>query len=299
LGDLAVGTSTSNVIPILYVNTGENYGGIGIATTSVSGSLLNVGTTTKAFFVNNDGSVGFNNVAYYWPGSQGGSNTVLRNDGSGNLTWVAGSSVGDGASNWTFVSANAIRPSSTAVGIIVTASSTFGATTTINSDLVVTGAMKNVATKIVAASDTPNRNARADYVCDGTNDQVEIQNAIWSLPAQGGIIYLLEGTYYIGSTTDENYIGINVTSSNITIIGAGKSTVLRRAWDAVSTRGVITLGDGGTNFATGTVVTNLSIDGQKQTMLGVKMSASILKIKSLNQELRIIGFMTMMERVFI
>ena len=31
-------------------------------------------------------------VTYYFPGTQGGSNTVLTNDGSGNLSWGAGSS---------------------------------------------------------------------------------------------------------------------------------------------------------------------------------------------------------------
>ena len=53
----------------------------------------------------------------------------------------------------------------------------------------------NVATYIVAASDSRNKDL-ADFVADGTNDEVEIQAAIDALPATGGVVYLLEGTFY-------------------------------------------------------------------------------------------------------
>ncbi|RLC39843.1 MAG: hypothetical protein DRH33_01795, partial [Candidatus Nealsonbacteria bacterium] len=60
---------------------------------------------------------------------------------------------------------------------------------------------KKGPTIIVAASDSTST-SRADYVCDGTDDQVEINNAINSLPPGiGGTVLLLEGTYYISSTT--------------------------------------------------------------------------------------------------
>ncbi len=56
------------------------------------------------------------------------------------------------------------------------------------------GAM--TATIVVAASDSLNK-AAANYVCDGTADNVEIQAAIDALPAGGGKVVLLEGTYIV------------------------------------------------------------------------------------------------------
>ena len=57
---------------------------------------------------------------------------------------------------------------------------------------------KSVATLIVAASNSLHKE-RADYVCDGVDDQIEIQAAIDALPSCGGKISLLEGIFYISS----------------------------------------------------------------------------------------------------
>jgi len=54
------------------------------------------------------------------------------------------------------------------------------------------------ATLIVAASDSLHPNM-ADYVCGGVDDQVEINAAINALPATGGTVLLLEGTYSISA----------------------------------------------------------------------------------------------------
>lgn len=62
------------------------------------------------------------------------------------------------------------------------------------------------ATFVVAASDaSATVKARADYICDGTNDEVQIQAAIDALPTtssnrRGGKILLSEGNFSIGST---------------------------------------------------------------------------------------------------
>jgi len=67
----------------------------------------------------------------------------------------------------------------------------------------------------VAASDASNASkGRADYRCDGTADNVEIQAALDALPAAGGKVVLSEGTFTI--TT-----GITETSDNVHIQGAG------------------------------------------------------------------------------
>lgn len=54
---------------------------------------------------------------------------------------------------------------------------------------------------LIAASGSPTRiKARADYVCDGVADQVEIQSAIDALPIIGGQIHLSQGRFYIDDT---------------------------------------------------------------------------------------------------
>lgn len=72
---------------------------------------------------------------------------------------------------------------------------------------------------IVAASDSRDK-ARADYVCDGTADEVEINTAINDLPAGGGGIQLLEGTYTLSSR-------IVISKNNVSIVGMGKATQIR------------------------------------------------------------------------
>jgi hypothetical protein len=57
---------------------------------------------------------------------------------------------------------------------------------------------KSTATFIVAASDSLNKD-RADYVCDGVDDQIEIQEAMDNM-AHGGRLQLLEGTFDISNT---------------------------------------------------------------------------------------------------
>lgn len=54
------------------------------------------------------------------------------------------------------------------------------------------------ATKIVAASDSI-VTTHADYVCDGTADEVQINLAIVALGTKGGNVVLLEGTYNLGA----------------------------------------------------------------------------------------------------
>jgi len=62
-----------------------------------------------------------------------------------------------------------------------------------------------VATRIVAA--------------DGSGDFEDIQEAINDLPSSGGVVYIKEGTYEVSSV-------ISISKSNVSLIGAGKSTVI-------------------------------------------------------------------------
>ncbi len=73
-------------------------------------------------------------------------------------------------------------------------------------------------TIVVAASDSYNKSGAA-YICDGTDDDVEIQAAIDSLPVGGGKVVLLEGIYTISATvTVDKPCNIKGAGLGITII---------------------------------------------------------------------------------
>lgn len=81
------------------------------------------------------------------------------------------------------------------------------------------------ATLVVAASNSSLKSqAAADYTCSGSGDQSTIRSAIDALPAGGGKVLLLEGTYNINSCLD-------VYKSNVMLEGMGDGTVLKRAFD--------------------------------------------------------------------
>ncbi len=87
---------------------------------------------------------------------------------------------------------------------------------------------ETVATKIVAA--------------DGSAEFTDIQLAIDALPAGGGVVYIKEGTYTISTT-------VLIIKSNVTIRGAGNSTLINS-----TTTTPIQIGDGSTS------VTRVSIE---------------------------------------
>ena len=68
-------------------------------------------------------------------------------------------------------------------------------------------------TLVVAAHDSSHPEG-ADYVCDGVNDEVQINTAIAKLPA-GGVVQLLDGTFTIGANA---YVRL---TSNVTVRGEG------------------------------------------------------------------------------
>ncbi|MBA7641705.1 hypothetical protein ES703_49390 [subsurface metagenome] len=115
------------------------------------------------------------------------------------------------------------------------------------------GKTNRSATLVVAASDSMFPTG-ADYICDGTDDQVEIQAAIDALPATGGEVFLLEGTYYITAST--------VMPSNSSLIGSGAGTVLKIPDGHNANLDIIINSDttGGNDHI---VVRNLKLDGNK------------------------------------
>jgi parallel beta-helix repeat protein len=80
-------------------------------------------------------------------------------------------------------------------------------------------AIPRTATIVVAASNSSAAGkAQADYACAGTSDDVVIQEALNALPASGGKVLLLEGTYNISSSI--------TLKSNQTLSGVSPEVVL-------------------------------------------------------------------------
>src|SRR4030043_392927 len=91
----------------------------------------------------------------------------------------------------------------------------------------------------VAASDASDiSKGRADYICDGVNDEVQIQAAIDALPALGGRVLLTEGNFYLSTggmwvagTAEHNnkYYCMKITKDHgpITIEGIPGATNLK------------------------------------------------------------------------
>jgi parallel beta-helix repeat protein len=89
------------------------------------------------------------------------------------------------------------------------------------------------------------------YLCDGTADQVEINAAIQALPATGGEVVILDGTYNITAKID-------VTKDNVNIRGNGNATVLKRMFNSSVKEGVIML-----TGRSDCKIANLQVDGNK------------------------------------
>ncbi len=104
------------------------------------------------------------------------------------------------------------------------------------------------ATLTVSASDS--RENYADYRCDGTNDNVEIQAALDALPATGGEVRLLDGTYNIEVSL--------VLDSYQTLRGQGRNTILTTTTADVD---IITATGGSGSEKVGILIADLCVDG--------------------------------------
>lgn len=115
------------------------------------------------------------------------------------------------------------------------------------------GAGKRTCRFVVGTSTAGWTQEDCDYLCDGTDDQVEINAAIQALPSGGGEIVILDGTYNITAT-------IAMDKDNVKLSGNGNATVLKRMWNnSVYYEGVITI----TTINGGCRIENLFIDGNK------------------------------------
>lgn len=91
---------------------------------------------------------------------------------------------------------------------------------------------KRSARFIVGTSTAGWTAADVDYLCDGIDDQVEINAAIQALPNNGGEIVILDGTYSIAAN-------VEINKNNVTLSGNSKSTILKRMFNATEISGLI------------------------------------------------------------
>jgi Carbohydrate binding domain len=121
------------------------------------------------------------------------------------------------------------------------------------------------ATEIVAMGSTScstpnsvasNSTAGADYVASGCSAQTAINNAISALPANGGVVYLRDGTYIVSGS-------INVPS-NVTLTGVGANTIIELENSIASSTDLIA----SSGTPTRVNISNLKIDGNKANQSG-------------------------------
>lgn len=90
-------------------------------------------------------------------------------------------------------------------------------------------------TFIVAANDSLHKNM-ADYVCDGVDDHLDIQAALDALPASGGKVVLLEGTFHFNSRVElDSYQNIQGQGEGTIITVDTDCTTLFRAYGGAGT----------------------------------------------------------------
>ena len=135
---------------------------------------------------------------------------------------------------------------------------------------------RRAATIVVAAADTVDKN-RADLVCDGESDQITINQAIAALPASGGRLLLLEGSYCLDCVNAEpDLFGdrslISVSADNVSICGQGRGTRLILADQAAESGGVFLFSVEGAGFRAADFV----LDGNSANNAGVDVCGLML-----------------------
>jgi len=101
---------------------------------------------------------------------------------------------------------------------------------------------------------------------DGTGDFTDIQSAINDLPSGGGVVYVKEGTYEVSS-------GIIINKENVSLIGSGKSTIIKNTAE----------GSGIYVRASGCFISQLNIDGNNNMgIIGIDIGLRCTEVKILS-----------------
>lgn len=117
--------------------------------------------------------------------------------------------------------------------------------------------IKQTVRFVVATTTAGWTEADCDYLCDGTDDQIEINKAIQELPEWGGEIKILDGTYNITSS-------IFLNKKNVKFNGSGWNTVFKRMWNESNDRDGVIFAEKCSNF----IFSNFLIEGNKSSFIG-------------------------------
>ena len=155
----------------------------------------------------------------------------------------------------------------------------------ISGNEIITGATP--ATLIIAASNSSNEDKTlADYVCDGVNDEVELQQAIDEFATAGGQVILCNGDYYIDSFTSKGStygkFGLCVSNPNV------NRDLIIKGVSHPNRVGTYKIGAGATINITATAYGSIG-DNEKVTVLG---AIGPLTYPNLNITIENIGFNT-------
>ena len=134
---------------------------------------------------------------------------------------------------------------------------------------------RSPVTVIVAAFDTQDK-GQAEYICSGINDDVVLQAAINSLPAQGGAVVLLEGMYFLSKA-------VQINKRNVTIQGQDRGAQVTLATGANSDVFQV-LADPNPLNSEDATFRNLIIDGNKTSNPNVGACIGGIDISNVNIE---------------
>lgn len=123
----------------------------------------------------------------------------------------------------------------------------------VSASMLARGATVRGATRVVAASNaSATVKARADYVCDGTADDVEINAALAALGSVGGVVQLSEGQFNLAAS-------VATTASKQSLRGLGIGVTVLRMIDNIVGTNIV----GVTLTYDDSDLMDLTIDGNK------------------------------------
>lgn len=105
---------------------------------------------------------------------------------------------------------------------------------------------------VAASTATQEQKNSANFICDGTADDVEIQAAIAALPSTGGTVVLTAGTFTLAAR-------LTLTSNYINLRGAGMRQTTLTLADSANTNVILIAAASGT--LTGISIESLTVDG--------------------------------------
>lgn len=146
------------------------------------------------------------------------------------------------------------------------------------------------ASLLVAANDAPETiKARADYVCDGQNDEVQIQAAADDLPSVGGSVELSAGNFLcskagVAAGPPEGYcVYIDETHPPLNIEGQGWSTVIKMADSQDANTSLLLIGGTvATQRTNQTTIRNTKFDGNKTGQVAPWIDYAVVEARYAN-----------------